>query len=858
MGTTESVFADEDEDQGSESTATLAEEANRSGQDRKPKATRSGQLKPQQRVIRRKELPKSEVVKRVAPSAPVRLSGLVLGLPKSGKHTLLSRLEGKDPFDGNASDSSRNQILVPYQPPQELGAWDPGIQLQVNQSQSVPKDQFQDGIDFGVILINPSHDHDTVADYLRKTIHSLIHLQTAMIPGEGGTKKSEPNPQSRHKPYFCLCLLLNFRDQQESASSWLEQSDIQMITLEVLQEYPLLEPDRLVLQCGPSSLYDCYGLDLLHHFVYMAYAQRKRYELELLLDKVHTARIAANSSIPFTSYEEFSEMAALPEIDTSSKGDKKEDPGNYRRERRARKESKEGDGGILDRQNDAPKETTGQRKIFAGESHDGLQKKEPRDATATAGLETESKMAEALEDFLASDSDTEEPRQASQAEESSVTSRQGIGKDDDDDDDDDDDFFYDTSGARQHVEDTTKAREQREGQQHESFDDLSDVESPAAEAPDNTSSQNASSCIEAKDPTAQDTAENNDSSESHHCPQDNLDRETTQQVVPALIAKLYRANRELVNTVEGTASYVENDPHLRLRRTLTPSLNVGIPGIPEAQFMIQGSTGTRSRLNFSIANDHFCMDYYTWGASEEDATMRIIAIHDANPGINRARWHTLGDRLSRKDHDRTRFVALDWHSLDRSPDRPNNNFLTMLPKHYFSPVKAEVMDVLESMPGFHSIPGVEEMLTDWNALAAAAPRNLADAANTLHSVIEGGLGWGPTKPFLLCTMSWSGGVALTLLAKASSPFRSSIRGAIFFQPEISDPKVIASAINDVPILLGLVKDDTALPWRLSRSFKSEGNVKRIEYLQRAHSAWSKDFDNEILQWVDKLQEKNHH
>jgi hypothetical protein len=98
--------------------------------------------------------------------------------------------------------------------------------------------------------------------------------------------------------------------------------------------------------------------------------------------------------------------------------------------------------------------------------------------------------------------------------------------------------------------------------------------------------------------------------------------------------------------------------------------------------MIQGSTGTRIKLTFSVLGHSFHMDAYEWGASEDKAEQRIVTVHGISPGVSRTRWHSLGDRIG-KSMPKTRFIALDWHSIDRT-DEYQTEFLTMLPKHIFS------------------------------------------------------------------------------------------------------------------------------------------------------------------------------
>ena len=168
--------------------------------------------------------------------------------------------------------------------------------------------------------------------------------------------------------------------------------------------------------------------------------------------------------------------------------------------------------------------------------------------------------------------------------------------------------------------------------------------------------------------------------------------ERTQVVIRAL----YDISQgEFMTPSFGEACRVSRDPHLRLRRTLTPSLNVGIPKYAEAQFMLskEETTGKRLSLEFGVpfggATRRFAMDAYAFGASEAEANVRVVTLHGISPGVSRTRWHALGERYdviaraaSTSSPRRVRFVALDWHSIDRSvDDRANTEFLTCLPKH---------------------------------------------------------------------------------------------------------------------------------------------------------------------------------
>jgi hypothetical protein len=114
---------------------------------------------------------------------------------------------------------------------------------------------------------------------------------------------------------------------------------------------------------------------------------------------------------------------------------------------------------------------------------------------------------------------------------------------------------------------------------------------------------------------------------------------TSQAAVPPLIAALYKANTEVIMPSEGPAQTLTRDPHLRLRRTLTPASPIKGMKDEEAQFLITGSTGERVPLKFSWGGNDFQMDGYVWGAPEASATERIVCCHGVTPGISRTRFH---------------------------------------------------------------------------------------------------------------------------------------------------------------------------------------------------------------------------
>ncbi|KAL3781881.1 hypothetical protein ACHAW5_007260 [Stephanodiscus triporus] len=222
----------------------------------------------------------------------------------------------------------------------------------------------------------------------------------------------------------------------------------------------------------------------------------------------------------------------------------------------------------------------------------------------------------------------------------------------------------------------------------------------------------------------------------------------------------------------GEACRVSRDPHLRLRRTLTPSLNVGIPKYAEAQFMLskEETTGKRLSLEFGVpfggATRRFAMDAYAFGASEAEANVRVVTLHGISPGVSRTRWHALGERYdviaraaSTSSPRRVRFVALDWHSIDRSvDDRANTEFLTCLPKHIWetSTNGENLEDVIRLFDSEDRREWLRKFAKD---IEDGCPRKDGDGGRILRAVIEEGLGWGERDtPFILGVKSWSGGL----------------------------------------------------------------------------------------------------
>jgi hypothetical protein len=456
-------------------------------------------------------------------------------MAQSGKQTLLQRLEGKDPFSSDSGvvdddydydydcQSQRSEIIVPYLPPPSPDdndshrVWD-RIQLQVNVSRSVPgasrnSDSNSDShshsnskaVDFAVVLINPRHNPVRLREYLDETIRALLHLQGHRNVEEEQEQEEQEQENgaeeingdtaaaTAQRP-VCLCLLLNFRDLESSSSSaggaaaaaaaaaagqWMQESDVQALTMEVLQDYSSsLESSRLVLQCGSTSLFNCYGLNVLHHFIYQCYLQRKRWDLEQFLADVGRAQYSTRIA-PSVSYEEFlgiappaggrSESQPPP---TSKKGKGKKAKKERKRDGASRKSSSTKP---VIRDNDDDDEEVDPRQGSEDESVEtnsdsqtGRRRRQimtntgtgvARDAKAGAdkskgsssGKERPSFVStkEALEAFLASEDEDEIENPGSPPK--------ALERDDESEsENEDDDYFYDESGRRRKMEPTVE------------------------------------------------------------------------------------------------------------------------------------------------------------------------------------------------------------------------------------------------------------------------------------------------------------------------------------------------------------------------------------------------------------------
>jgi hypothetical protein len=62
--------------------------------------------------------------------------------------------------------------------------------------------------------------------------------------------------------------------------------------------------------------------------------------------------------------------------------------------------------------------------------------------------------------------------------------------------------------------------------------------------------------------------------------------------------------------------------------------------------LVGETSGRLEKCTFTFKGEELTMDAYFWGANEEDAVHRIVAMHGNDPIKSRRRWHALGARFS--------------------------------------------------------------------------------------------------------------------------------------------------------------------------------------------------------------------
>ena len=378
---------------------------------------------------------------------------MVLGMSATGKHTLMQRLEGKEPdfttretrrrkhhhrtgsVNTNESPSSvasggePRVATAPYQAPPNMPTWDNDrIQLRVQTGRKVISKHH--AVDFYVLLVDPRQDRKKVEKYLTKTLSTALRAQ-----GYGGTKDASTTAQQHP---FCLCLLRNFRDllpeddddDDNGVANTISESDLTSWTLQILQDQApdLADP---VLQCCNTSLLNCYGLGLLHNFIYQAYVQRKRLDLEQRLRQIQQAQSRAQSAAAAVSYAEY--CAQVEQLVVGRNDD----------ETTATTATSSGGGVAQQRPGKMVPSVQQPHSVAAAASRGRAESGESSSTLPSSAQPSLVNAKDALEAFLESDSDDS-------GDDGSVQNDENDDSSDDADagENDEEDFYYDESGVR--------------------------------------------------------------------------------------------------------------------------------------------------------------------------------------------------------------------------------------------------------------------------------------------------------------------------------------------------------------------------------------------------------------------------
>ena len=413
------------------------------------------------------------------------LNGLVLGLPDSGKRTLLERLKGRDPFaEGQPQvrlplppgtpEPFDPPVVVPYQPPAGSAIWD-RLQIKVQVASTIPNNtsrstieesetnipipQSPPRVDFAVVMVNPKDDPGRVQAYLTQTITDLLRLYY-----ESNANNIQPNNtnESNEKEAiatatgvlrpFCMCFLVNFRDLQHSSkkrNTGIQESEVKQCVIGILQQNADILPsnDQLLLQFGTTSLYNCYGLGTLHQFMYNTYLQSKRNELQQQLMEVHEemTRSHETMSAPKMKYKEFLKIVVSDDAETQKSNSHMEAMNNHSTSPHSSQQQQQLQG------NGHPERNSNSESVQPKRRNIVPQAKEPppaQQAPPEAAFNSKN-TKNALEAFFASD-DEEEVNLVKKSNQRKKANHAS------DDDDSDDDFFYDDAGERCSVHDNGK------------------------------------------------------------------------------------------------------------------------------------------------------------------------------------------------------------------------------------------------------------------------------------------------------------------------------------------------------------------------------------------------------------------
>ncbi len=432
MGATESILYDE---------AVLPTVTHpRPGMVEPPKRPNPGESGPMRRI------PPQHARKRPPQSAkPIkRMEGLVLGGPKTGKRTLLSRLKGVDPFakDRDELEEANPSITIQYKPPSDSPTWD-RIKLRIRYANDMDDDNkpvASNQIDFVVLLISPKNSQEMTQSYLEGVLG--MYLDRLGYQNDNDNRESTQNKIDNAKEPFCMAVLFNFRDLEDGRNQE-KDSTPSRAYLRRLVETTLrsrnVDESKIVAEFLETSLLNCFGLDGLHRFIYRTYLQRCQTDIEKQLSMVRRQiqlTDAKNSRADDTTdsaktkvYEEF-----LKEITP------KEEPAPLQAQSQEESDSSQEDPRPQKRNQQEPI----RRKMnFRPPTKQGQELRMGRDA---------------LEAFLASSSDEEDEKPAGSTSRRKRHPKTGYASSSSSSDDEsDDDFFYDESGNRRHQIQNPKA-----------------------------------------------------------------------------------------------------------------------------------------------------------------------------------------------------------------------------------------------------------------------------------------------------------------------------------------------------------------------------------------------------------------
>lgn len=413
--------------------------------------------------------------RRPPPPKPVlRLEGLIVGGPKTGKCSLLQRLEGKNPFkkdendegpesksSSSAQSSSSSSVVIPFKPPPQ--SLSPNrIQLYIqglSSSQHVEdfykqqQQQQQQQSPFVVILISPKHKLETTQAYLARLL--TLHLDAMGYPvaSTASEKDGGSSSDQQHSP-ICICILLNFRDllpQDVSQSRQQQTQELESTVQEMFNERRVPH-NKVVLDWIQVSLKNCYGLDLLHSFIYKTYLLRKEHLLEQQLQAVQEQRNGLPRTVDQTSssYQEF--VQALEPAPTSPARTAIQTTKPELSQNQPEQASAESSVEAEQQQPGRP----APRRTFQAPS-----KNTNNDAVLKPEKQSYGIGKDALEAFLASSDEEEEVPPPSR--------RKFNNSDSSSSDDDDDDFFYDETGHQRfnHLRQPSSAYESSDSSGHE-------------------------------------------------------------------------------------------------------------------------------------------------------------------------------------------------------------------------------------------------------------------------------------------------------------------------------------------------------------------------------------------------------